>query len=279
MPSNSPLGRMKTANDLSRWMRLELDSKLVRPAELIAHGGTALSLRGIKPSTKDVDFAVPNRDQFEDICIALERAGYNRLLDSQPTPRSRLVRYRNPKQIVDVVDLCWPMWNNWNLSDTILGRALRVPYGKIVLVVPEAEASFMFKTYPLRDTDLGELATMVRHEKLDQGRVISLVLAQDRLIRASLSNPNLPTEPLIDLFNLRCRYAGSVFLLSPRVRRRIPRIFTHSQRLFAELGLPWNLTQVIRKLRDVDEIMDWESAIDESGERIRKELSIRSGSH
>ena len=36
-----------------------------RKVHLIACGGTALTLSGIKPSTKDIDFIVPNESEFK----------------------------------------------------------------------------------------------------------------------------------------------------------------------------------------------------------------------
>jgi len=44
---------------LGHWNRF-----IKRKVHLIACGGTALTLLGIKPSTKDVDFIVPETDQI-----------------------------------------------------------------------------------------------------------------------------------------------------------------------------------------------------------------------
>ena len=43
---------------------------------LIACGGTALTLLGYKESTKDVDFLVPNEDDYERLIEFLTKAGY-----------------------------------------------------------------------------------------------------------------------------------------------------------------------------------------------------------
>ena len=39
-----------------------VDAELERPIALVAVGGTALTLLGVKPSTRDVDFTAPAQD-------------------------------------------------------------------------------------------------------------------------------------------------------------------------------------------------------------------------
>ena len=41
------------------------DTFFKRTVHLIACGGTALTLLGVKPSTKDIDLIVPNLDEYE----------------------------------------------------------------------------------------------------------------------------------------------------------------------------------------------------------------------
>lgn len=47
-----------------------------RKVHLIACGGTALTLLGIKESTKDVDFLVPNESEYEYLIKILDQLGY-----------------------------------------------------------------------------------------------------------------------------------------------------------------------------------------------------------
>ena len=49
---------------------------LKRKIHLIACGGTAMTLAGVKPSTKDVDFMVPNTDEHEYLVRQLKALGY-----------------------------------------------------------------------------------------------------------------------------------------------------------------------------------------------------------
>jgi len=52
------------------------DTFLKRKVHLIACGGTALTLLGVKPSTKDIDLIVPNLDEHEYLVSILKQLGY-----------------------------------------------------------------------------------------------------------------------------------------------------------------------------------------------------------
>lgn len=52
------------------------DAFLKRKVHLIACGGTALTLLGVKPSTKDIDLIVPNLDEHEYLISILKQLGY-----------------------------------------------------------------------------------------------------------------------------------------------------------------------------------------------------------
>lgn len=52
------------------------DVFLKRKVHLIACGGTALTLLGVKPSTKDIDLIVPNPDEHEYLVGTLKQLGY-----------------------------------------------------------------------------------------------------------------------------------------------------------------------------------------------------------
>ena len=59
---------------LGEWNRY-----LKRKVHLIACGGTAMTLRGMKPSTKDVDFMVPNIKERQYLTKQLEMLGYRQV--------------------------------------------------------------------------------------------------------------------------------------------------------------------------------------------------------
>lgn len=52
------------------------DSFLKRKVHLIACGGTAMTLLGVKNSTKDIDLIVPNEDEYDYLIHILQQLGY-----------------------------------------------------------------------------------------------------------------------------------------------------------------------------------------------------------
>jgi hypothetical protein len=52
------------------------DSFLKRKVHLIACGGTAMTLLGVKASTKDIDLLVPNKDEHKYLVNTLQQLGY-----------------------------------------------------------------------------------------------------------------------------------------------------------------------------------------------------------
>lgn len=52
------------------------DSFLRKKVHLVACGGTALTLLGVKPSTKDVDLMVPDAYEYEHLISILKQLGY-----------------------------------------------------------------------------------------------------------------------------------------------------------------------------------------------------------
>lgn len=66
--------RKRLESILNTWP--EFIKKQVR---LVACGGTALTLLGIKESTKDVDFMVPEEDEYKDLIMGLTLIGYKQV--------------------------------------------------------------------------------------------------------------------------------------------------------------------------------------------------------
>ena len=65
------IDRYELLNAMSGW-----NSFLKRKVHLIACGGTALTLLGIKPSTKDIDLIVPDLKEHDYLISILEQLGY-----------------------------------------------------------------------------------------------------------------------------------------------------------------------------------------------------------
>ncbi|MHB2025614.1 MAG: DUF6036 family nucleotidyltransferase [Elusimicrobiota bacterium] len=64
-------------DDQGLWDILEAwDPYLPRKVRVVACGGTALTLQGLKESTKDVDFLVPDNDEYKALLGTLKKLNY-----------------------------------------------------------------------------------------------------------------------------------------------------------------------------------------------------------
>jgi len=267
--------RPKTVSDLTRWLERDVSPRVPEGTEAIAHGGTALTLLGIKDSTKDVDFAFRTRDGFDAVVKALTTMGYRRTMEMSPVPGEEFLRLENAAVVVDVVDVRFPTWNGWRLTGAVFRNAIVIPLGNVRLVRPDRDAVFLFKTYPLRETDLADLRAILAKDPPDEARVIALFDEQDAIHRAELLEETRH-EPLINILELRVRFAASIGLLEPSERGRIPGIARHARNRFRELRLRPGLSTLIRRLRS-ETVAKWEDILAASGDRLRQQLAVKKG--
>lgn len=274
MATPSDAVQEKTAGDLQLWLKQELSPKISVPTRALAHGGTALTLLGLKESTKDVDFSFGTRDDFERFRQALKGLGYRTTIDLMPRTNEHMVRLENPGHGVDVVDLRWPTWNNWRVTDMVLSDALQVPFGNVTLVRLDANAIFLFKTYPLRDSDLADLRTVLDVGRLNERRVVSLFDEQDMVHRKDLRKAGLGHEPLINVLELRVRVAGTVELIGPAYRKRIARFAENALEKFRDLDLGKSPLQFAEILRTAPGGVSWDDLVGADFEKLREHLAV-----
>jgi len=74
---NYRLNKQLLLDTLSQWNRF-----LNRRVHLIACGGTAMTLLGVKPSTKDIDFMIPNLREYTYLIGRLQELGYKQVTGS-----------------------------------------------------------------------------------------------------------------------------------------------------------------------------------------------------
>lgn len=261
-----------TARELGTWLDRDVGPALREETEAVAHGGTALTMLRLKASTKDVDFGFRAGEDFERFVAALKATGYRVTRDFRPNPRETYLRLERRGALVTPVDLRFPTWNNWRLTGMVLRRARVIPYGQVRVVVPDRDAVFLFKTYPLREMDLDDLRAILDRSPPDQARVITLFEEQDALHRSALPKET-EHEPLINILELRIRFAASLRLLGPSRRRMIPRIARVARTRFEELRLRPSLTDLIQRIRATEGVTTWEDILDQSGDRLRERLA------
>ncbi len=266
--------RPKTASDLLGWLEREVSPHLEVETRAIAHGGTALALLRIKDSTKDVDFAFRSQDEFDRFTHVLESLGFKRRRDIRANPKEVYQRFENPSSIVDVVDVRFPTWNNWRVSKAVLGKALIMRFGNLGLVRLDRDAIFLYKTYPLRETDIDDLKTILTNGAPDESCVIELFDEQDGIHRSELPK-DTAHEPLLNILELRVRFAASLDLIGPVPRRGIPRIARHAKRRFLDLRLRQTLSGLTDILRH-SELVSWDSILGSDFDTLRDRLATPS---
>jgi len=263
--------RPKTAADLLGWLEREMSPHLDIETRAIAHGGTALALLGIKDSTKDVDFAFQSQDEFDRFVHALESLGFKRGRDIRANPKEAYQRFENPSSTIDVVDVRFPTWNNWRVSRAVLGKSVILRFGNLRVVRLDRDAIFLYKTYPLRETDIDDLKAVLTNGAPGESRVIQLFNEQDEIHRSELPKDTVH-EPLFNILELRVRFAASMDLIGPIPRRKIPRIARHAKRAFLDLRLRQTLSGLIDTLRHSD-LVSWDRILGSDFGALRSRLA------
>ena len=269
------MAELENASTLLSWLEAEVTPHLPARTEAMAHGGTALTLLGVKESTKDVDLSFRQREDFERFSSALQSLGYGVKADSKARRGEQWLQFRNPNAAVDVVDLHFPTWNNWRLTRGILRKTLTLPVGQVDLVRPDVDVAFLFKTYPLRDSDITDMQRTIDSSPPNEAAVIDLFDEQDTIYRNELLKPDIEYEPLINVLELRVRFAGSLELVGPKYRARIPRIDNHAKLRFRELDLDSSLRELLVELRrdGMAPPVNWDKVLGDRLEDLRGRLA------
>ncbi|MFQ6128591.1 MAG: hypothetical protein ACE5QW_06795 [Thermoplasmata archaeon] len=198
-----------TASDIISWFREDIAPKIGHRLEIVPHGGTALALRGLKGGTKDVDINTTTRGWFDELCKILESIGYKKEWDLMAWPgREHNIRYVSERYVVDTVGVHFPTWNNWYITDTMKRRADHLKFGELIVVLPDPETIFLFKTYPCRETDIVDLDHIQSETPLDVVYLKESFEEQETLLRNRED-----IDPVVSIVNLRVRFRLSLSTL------------------------------------------------------------------
>lgn len=268
--------RPKNPTTLLLWLENDISRYLYHEVQTYAHGGTALTLLGIKDSTKDVDFTFTRKDEFYELMAILKRMGYNPTYDLKTGNRSHSIRLEKEGSDVDIIDLHWPYWNNWRITKLIERDSIQKQYGKILLKLLDHNAIFLFKTYPVRVTDIDDLRTVIEKRELDEDRLIALLNEQDEMYRKDFNNDSLESDPARNVIDLRARVCVSLHLIGNEYRNKLKHFAKFADKLFNELDLGLNYSEIAEFLQkdfsektSVAELLD-----DEKIETLRRKLSL-----
>ena len=95
---------------------------LKKPVHLIACGGTAMTLHGVKASTKDIDFMVPDEHEYRYLINMLKKVGYKQKSGSG---------WQNTKDIFQFDIFCGNRIHTTELLESPLIKGNHTPYKQL----------------------------------------------------------------------------------------------------------------------------------------------------
>lgn len=163
-------------NELEAWLGA-VSQKLEKECGAYMIGGGAMSFRGLKKATKDVDIIVTDKKDFVALDKAITSAGFNRAtnLDDE-FYLTALAVYEKGNSRIDV--FLNEVGKMLRLSQSMKKRAtLLKEYGKLKIFLASNEDIFLFKAMTPRKGDIEDCTRLIR-EGLDYNTIYGECLAQ-----------------------------------------------------------------------------------------------------
>lgn len=134
-------------------------------------GGSAMSIKGIKAVTRDIDLVIMTKRQYDNFYKTLIKMGY--ICDgetiSEDFYKTPVIFFRKGDKKIDV--FIRDVGDKILLTDHIQGRsALLGRFGKLIVKIASNEDIFLFKLVTDREKDLPDCATLIK-EKLNWNKI------------------------------------------------------------------------------------------------------------
>src|SRR3989344_4908440 len=153
---------MFTKEELNEWLN-KVGSKVNEPVSVYMIGGCALSFRGLKEKTKDVDMIVNSKEDFTILDKAISNAGFKRKTDLEDEfYLTALAVYTKADE--SRIDVCLKQVGKmlW-LSEAMIKRAeFFRNYGKLSIYLVSLEDIFLFKSMASRPGDIIDCDKIMR---------------------------------------------------------------------------------------------------------------------
>lgn len=159
---------------------LEAVGKHAAPMNIYLIGGCAMSFKGMKDETADIDIVVLKRTDLGDLSRALKKAAYKRATDLEEFYLSAVMVFQSSDGRIDlfVRDVCKQLV----FSDRMVERAsFYKKFGKLSVFLASNEDIFTFKGITDRDKDILDCITLL--PGLDAATIISELGAQNERAR------------------------------------------------------------------------------------------------
>jgi len=142
----------------------KVDSNIERQINIFMIGGCALSFKGLKASTKDIDIIVTNKADFLVFNKAMERMGFKSSSDRESEfYATALAVYNKGDSRIDV--FLKQVGKMLFLSESMIKRAKKYKeYEKLIVYLVSNEDIFLFKAMTSRSGDILDCDRIMREE-------------------------------------------------------------------------------------------------------------------
>jgi len=151
---------------IGRWAKL-----LRHPVTAYLLGGANMVLRGLKPSTVDIDAIVDSEEDYRAVEEAILNAGYSRAAESEWTQgdvRASPSNIFTHRSFMRIDLFTHSVTRKVALTDTVKSRATTgISIGNLNLRLLDLHDVVLLKLATTRERDVGDIASIARKHKLD----------------------------------------------------------------------------------------------------------------
>lgn len=169
---------MFNKNELENWLK-EIADNIDRNCTIYMIGGCAMSFKGLKPATKDVDIIVTTKNEFNALDKAIVKAGYERMTDiKQEFYITALAVYEKGDSRIDV--FLNEVGKMLRFTKSMSDRAsMYNELGNLKIFLASNEDIFLFKAMTPRAADIDDCDRLMR-ENLDFNVIYEECVAQSK---------------------------------------------------------------------------------------------------
>jgi len=184
---------------------------LSRPVKVYILGGAALTLRGIKESTLDVDIIVEDQNSYEILVKALRSLGF--IGEGELRFRNPLTNERIDIDVGKFIRL--PLYAELKRDAQLLGV-----FGNLTALLLSNESIILFKSVTERERDIDDIANIIRKGSIDWSRLIEAAVSvtKSELEKKGSKGIVLIYEVLVTLERVNEKYPS---LVPQSVLRRV----------------------------------------------------------
>ena len=153
---------MFNKEELNEWL-VKVGSKIEKPLKIYMIGGCALSFKGLKDITKDIDIIVASQEDFNALDQAIKKAGFNIKTDLEDEfyLTALAVYVKGDDSRIDV--FLKQVGKMLFLTESMIKRAETFrSYGKLNVCLISLEDIFLFKSMSSRPGDIADSDRIMR---------------------------------------------------------------------------------------------------------------------